>query len=546
MAVFSPSSRTRSRVAVPVIAAASVAALAFTSMPAYAATPTGTVTGKVVASDTGKPVAGAKVTLWDPDGPYGYPSPVRAIRTKSDGSYTLNLTGVRSGSYDIQAGPDYGSGSAYARFQRDIPGTVSAKSKLRQDFSLLRAGKIAGKVSPAPAGQGQYFKLFATGSNTADDGDQLSVNADGTFTTPYGVAPGTYKVQFVAPQGSNLANRFYGGAFAASSASTVTVTSGKTTTGINTTLIPGGSVSGTVTAADTRAPLAGVSVQLTSTDAAKSNRYTYWGSEYTSLTGDDGSFDFTGVAPGAYTVHYGTTSSSSTDTDPGSAPYVPQYLGSRFASSATVVTVAGTAEQRADVALQRGASITGTLTAAKTSIFDVRAYALDPKTSRWVPVASIDVGQRGSSKSTKYSIPGLVPGSYKVGYRDYSTTATLPDGYFKDKTSLASAATVTVPAAGTVSKVDQTLRYAFLTTATPSISGTAKVGSALTAKPNTWSPAPTKFTYQWKRAGKAISKATSAKYTLTKSDKGKAITVTVTGTRSGYTTAAHTSKSVIP
>lgn len=547
MAVTSSPTRMRTRIAVPIIAAASVVALTLTAVPAYAATPTGSVTGKVVASDTGKPIVGANVTLWDPNGPYGYPSPVRAIQTKGDGSYTLNLTGIRSGSYDIEAGPNYGGGSAYARFERDVAGTVTAKSKLRQDFSLVRAGKISGKVSPAAAdGNGQYVKLFATGANKADDGAQFGVDADGTFTTPYGVAPGTYKVQFIAPQGSGLANRFSGGSFAAASASTVTVTSGKTTTGVGTTLVGGGSVSGTVTAADTRAPLAGVSVELTSTDAAKSNRYVYWGTGYASQTGTDGSFDFTGVAPGSYTVHFETQPLSTTTTDSGSALYVPQYLGSRFTSSAKVITVAGTGAQQADVALQRGARITGTLTAAKTSLFDVRAYAKDPKTSKWVPVASKSVGQRGTSKSTTYSIPGLAPGSYKVGYRDYSTTATLPDGYYKDKTSLAGADTVTVPATGSVGKVDQALRYVFVTAATPTISGSAKVGSMLTARANTWSPTPTKFTYQWKRAGKTISKATGSKYKLTKSDKGKAITVTVTGTRSGYTTAAHTSKSVTP
>ncbi len=76
----------------------------------------------------------------------------------------------------------------------------------------------------------------------------------------------------------------------------------------------------------------------------------------------------------------------------------------------------------------------------------------------------------------------------------------------------------------------------------PAISGTAKVAKTLTASKGTWSPAPTKVTYQWKRNGNAIKGATKSSYKLTKTDAGTTITVTVTATRSGYTKASATSK----
>ena len=81
-------------------------------------------------------------------------------------------------------------------------------------------------------------------------------------------------------------------------------------------------------------------------------------------------------------------------------------------------------------------------------------------------------------------------------------------------------------------------------TKAPKISGTAKVGKTLKAKKGSWKPAPTKYTYQWKRNGKAITKATKSTYKLKKADAGKKITVTVTASRSGYKKAAKTSKSV--
>ncbi len=71
---------------------------------------------------------------------------------------------------------------------------------------------------------------------------------------------------------------------------------------------------------------------------------------------------------------------------------------------------------------------------------------------------------------------------------------------------------------------------------TPTISGTAKVGKTLTVKVGAWSPSP-KFSYQWYRGKSAIKGATKASYKLTKSDKGKTVSVKVTAKKTGYPTA---------
>lgn len=82
-----------------------------------------------------------------------------------------------------------------------------------------------------------------------------------------------------------------------------------------------------------------------------------------------------------------------------------------------------------------------------------------------------------------------------------------------------------------------------LTAPVPTISGTAKVGSTLATTPGTWGPAPVTLSYQWKRAGVAIPGATASTYALVGDDSGKAITVTVTGTKTGHMTLARTSAS---
>ncbi|MGV8908380.1 MAG: hypothetical protein ACOH1Y_05310 [Propionicimonas sp.] len=75
----------------------------------------------------------------------------------------------------------------------------------------------------------------------------------------------------------------------------------------------------------------------------------------------------------------------------------------------------------------------------------------------------------------------------------------------------------------------------------PKLSGTAAVGSTLTAKVGTWSPSPT-LSITWLRSGKTIAGATAGTYTLTSADLGKKIRVRVTARGIGLKTATEYSK----
>ncbi|MFF2317434.1 hypothetical protein ACFVTE_14335 [Arthrobacter sp. NPDC058097] len=66
---------------------------------------------------------------------------------------------------------------------------------------------------------------------------------------------------------------------------------------------------------------------------------------------------------------------------------------------------------------------------------------------------------------------------------------------------------------------------------------TAK-GQRLTAGAGIWNPAPVTLRYQWKRNGLNIAGATGASYILGAADVRKTMTVTVTGSKAGYTTLA--------
>lgn len=76
----------------------------------------------------------------------------------------------------------------------------------------------------------------------------------------------------------------------------------------------------------------------------------------------------------------------------------------------------------------------------------------------------------------------------------------------------------------------------FAVTKTPRISGKQQTGKTLKASTGTWSAKPTKFSYRWHRNGVPISKATKSTYKVTSRDRGKVLSVKVTGSRSGFTT----------
>jgi hypothetical protein len=76
-------------------------------------------------------------------------------------------------------------------------------------------------------------------------------------------------------------------------------------------------------------------------------------------------------------------------------------------------------------------------------------------------------------------------------------------------------------------------------TSAPTISGTARDGTTLTASNGSWTGSPTSYAYRWERcdsaggACAAISGATSKQYTVTSADVGHRLRVEVTATNAG-------------
>jgi len=102
-----------------------------------------------------------------------------------------------------------------------------------------------------------------------------------------------------------------------------------------------------------------------------------------------------------------------------------------------------------------------------------------------------------------------------------------------------------VPAVAKTSAATPRVAAGTLTAPVPAITGTAKVGSILTAVPGAWGPAPVTLTYQWKANGIAITGATASTYKPAAAVRGKILTVTVTGSKAGYIAAARTSVATV-
>lgn len=83
-------------------------------------------------------------------------------------------------------------------------------------------------------------------------------------------------------------------------------------------------------------------------------------------------------------------------------------------------------------------------------------------------------------------------------------------------------------------------------TTKPRITGTAQVGSVLTAEPGAWNAPSPAFAYQWFANGQEIGGATGKTYTPTLADTGKTLVVRVVAAAPGYSNGQAVSEATAP
>lgn len=158
---------------------------------------------------------------------------------------------------------------------------------------------------------------------------------------------------------------------------------------------------------------------------------------------------------------------------------------------------------------------------------------LSAYTSPWVPVGRLAMYYQWNRNGVP--IPDGYPFSYTLTPEDLGATITITQtGVRADG---ASASAVSLPTAP--------IGPGPLAALEPTISGSAYVGSVLTAETGTWEPSPVVHSYQWNLGGIPIDGAVNRDYTVVNGDAGKPISVTVTGDKLGYTTQSLSSKPTV-
>jgi hypothetical protein len=320
-----------------------------------------------------------------------------------------------------------------------------------------------------------------------------------------GLTAGSYKLLFKS-YAPNILAQFNGNAASFSAASPITIATGEDVSGINADLVGPASISGLigVPAGANPAFLQVIAVSANGTSADQSTHVNF-----------DGSYTLFRLAPGSYKLHVLGVPGSPADG-------VDQW----YSNGTTVETAdAVTAVDGQDLSGINMSIASKPLTAAVPAIN-----------------GSVKVG------STLTAAPGLwTPAPVALRYQWKANGATIAGAtaatYKPVAANLGKALTVTVTgskawytASQQTSPATAPVAAGTLTAPVPTITGTRKVGYALTAVPGTWGPAPVTLRYQWYRSGVAIAGATAKTYTLSGADAGKLISVRVTGSQPGYTT----------
>ncbi|HEX9034976.1 MAG TPA: carboxypeptidase-like regulatory domain-containing protein [Streptosporangiaceae bacterium] len=405
--------------------------------------PAGSITGSVTDS-AGKPLsgicvqavlAGSSASLIRFFGP--------GMGFVSRGHYTIR--GLAAGSYDVQFSNcgrgRYGSQwyKGQASLQAATPVSVTAGGTTSGiDAVMTAGGSISGQVTDSSGHLLPSVCVIASDSADRSFGFSYS-NRTGSYTIT-SLSTGSYQVSFFACGRARLASLTRPGM--------IQVTAPHTVTGVNATLSPPGTISGTVLGGTAATPQAGVCVVAVPVNPD--------GSYAVSLTGNKGQYKLSRLGAGQYQVSFG---------DPfcptlfAGENYAPQwYNGQSTQATATDVTVkAGADTGGIGATLASDGGISGTVTAhAPVAGECVTAYPVNA-TPDPVAGATLSPVIAVTAADGSYNLVDLLPGQYKVEFSVGCGDSGFADQWWRHARSEQTATVITVSANATVTGIDARL-----------------------------------------------------------------------------------------
>jgi hypothetical protein len=292
-----------------------------------------------------------------------------------------------------------------------VVGTATPAARVA--VTTATTGAITGTVTST---SGAIAGACVTALWSNGGGKRTTTTSTGAYSLS-GLPPGLWEVYFSGCGTKNFASQWWDGQPTQVTSRAVTVTAGRTTSGISARLAGAGEITGTVTAAGSSTGIAGVcAYALDSTFQAGQS------ASGSAVTNSAGTYMIVGLAAGTYIVEFQPCSKS--------LNRLATWWNSSNEAFATPLTVTdGTTTSGISVSMAAGGSMAGTITSAATKkpVAGVCAYALLPTTVTFaepggtvtevedVPVASVETGTTGT-----YTMTGLAPGNYFVEVSDCS------------------------------------------------------------------------------------------------------------------------------
>lgn len=402
------------------------------------------IAGQVTGPDGLTPLTNIEVTVYARDG-FGWSS-WRTDFTGSAGLYRVG--GLTAGTYRIEFRDrngnyqsEFHTNAATVETAADIVVPVATTvSNINADLSLAShiTGRVTGPDGLTPL-QGIWVSAYRNDGFGWNSFQGVETVADGTYDLG-GLAPGTYRIDFYNWQGLYVRQAF-SNVFQVWDGQDIVVSPTTTVSGINATLALAARISGTVTGPDGITPLSGISVTAFAWNGSG------WNNSWSVDTGFDGTYTIGGLTGGTYRVSF----------EDNSGFYATKYYDdqSDLASANDVLVSAGNTAAGINARMGAGESISGVVTGPDgvTPLAGISASLYQPTGFGWEWVKSDTTDGSGA-----YSLGGLAPGTYRVGFSDPSGQHVTE--FYDDQPLLLGANDVVIASGASVSGLNASLAAA--------------------------------------------------------------------------------------